>query len=163
MPPRFSTPEEFKVNFWRKVEKNGPIPEFRPELGPCWIWSASLDSKGYGHLGWLNRDLRAHRVSYEFIKGKIPEGLELDHLCRVRSCVNPKHLEAVTRRINNLRGDSPAAHQAKQTHCKHGHALTIDNISPTIFARLRKRICLACHAATERERRKKLRGIRCLV
>jgi len=84
------------------------IPE--PNSG-CWLWLGEVNSAGYGriargnpHYGYRTRIL-AHRASYEIAKGSIPDGMELDHLCRVRSCVNPDHLEPVNRSENNSRGD----------------------------------------------------------
>lgn len=98
----------------------------------CWIFTGHKDKKGYGRIGvqqspgkWKNR--RAHRVSYELLVGPIPAGLQLDHLCRVPSCVNPDHLEPVTNRENGLRGFSPCGNNARKTHCPLGHAFTPDN------------------------------------
>lgn len=91
--------------FWSKVNKDGPIPEYRPDLGPCWIWIGAIDPQGYGSFSKPIR--RAHRCSYTLVKGEIPQGLELDHLCRVRRCVNPSHLEAVAHIVNVYRGAAP--------------------------------------------------------
>jgi transcriptional regulator with XRE-family HTH domain len=66
----------------------------------CWIWLGRINSAGYGEIKYRERRLKAHRVSYEHHVGPIPDGLDLDHLCRVRPCVNPEHLEPVTRREN---------------------------------------------------------------
>lgn len=119
------------------------MPE--PNSG-CWLWMGNIHPrKGYGtfqlRVGpdiWISR--LAHRVSYEHFKGKIPEGLQIDHLCRVRSCVNPAHLEAVTGRENILRGTGWAATKAKQTHCLRGHTLTEDNI----YRYGNERHCILC-------------------
>ena len=71
----------------------------------CWIWTGSLNREGYGRISWRGRTERAaHRVSYALLRGPLLEGLELDHLCRVRPCVNPDHLEQVTSQVNILRG-----------------------------------------------------------
>lgn len=79
--------------------------ENHPELGtPCWIWTASKNWDGYGQFRWGGRQQLAHRVSYQILVGAIPPGLELDHLCRVRDCVNPAHLESVTSAENTRRG-----------------------------------------------------------
>lgn len=92
------------------------MPE--PNTG-CWLWNGEITLWGYGHLSYAGRKLRAHRVSYELFKGPIPVGLEIDHLCRVRCCVNPDHLEAVTRSANMRR--SPLIMRRGRTHCKNGH------------------------------------------
>jgi hypothetical protein len=87
----------------------------------CWLWHGTVTDKGYGHF-WLDgRMVSAHRRSYELYVGEIPEGLTLDHLCRVRRCVNPDHLEPVSNRENVLRGASPPALQAAQEACHRGH------------------------------------------
>lgn len=113
---------------WKKVDKNGPIPSYRPELGPCWIWSGTLNAYGYGVINVNYKIKQCHRVSYELAKGEIPAGLTADHLCRVPTCVNPDHLEAVTRGINVLRGVAFSAINARKTHCNAGHPLTGDNL-----------------------------------
>lgn len=116
--------------FWAKVDKNGPAPAHWPALGPCWVWTASLGAGGYGKI-WATKKAfvwTAHRLSYDIAFG-LPSDptLVLDHLCRNRRCVNPGHLEAVTQRMNTLRGSSPSARQARQSHCKNGHEFTPEN------------------------------------
>lgn len=115
--------------FWARVNFNGPIPIFRPDLGPCWIWAGSRLTNGYARLPINNgkKNLLGHRVSYTLMKGKIPAGLQIDHLCRVRHCVNPHHLEAVTCRINLLRGKTLTAENAAKTICPKGHKYTKAN------------------------------------
>lgn len=94
------------ANFWAKVDKHGPVPAHRPDLGPCWVWTAARHGKGYGMFSVdRKRKVRAHRFAYEMMVGPIPEGLDLDHLCRNRACVNPEHLEPVTRSVNLKRGN----------------------------------------------------------
>lgn len=114
----------------------------------CWIWMGEIaKSHGYGivngPIGNGKRRDYAHRIFHERFKGPIPEGLTIDHLCRVRCCVNPDHLDAVPIGINVLRGESNAAKHAKKTHCIHGHPLTSDNLVP-ISTRPRYRMCRHC-------------------
>jgi hypothetical protein len=78
--------------FWPRVNKDGPVPAWRPELGPCWVWTGG---KNRGHYGNFETG-GAHRFAYEAVIGPVPTDLQLDHLCRVRHCVNPEHLEPVT-------------------------------------------------------------------
>jgi hypothetical protein len=112
--------------FWEKVNKNGPIPERKPELGPCWVWTGGT-SEGYG-MFWLNgTNIHAHIVSFTWAKGEIPKGWERDHLCRNRACVNPDHLEAVNHWTNVARGVSPHGQNAIKTHCPHDHEYTPEN------------------------------------
>jgi hypothetical protein len=111
-----------------KVNKEGPVPEYAPHLGPCWVWIPTKIDDGYGVFRINNKYIGAHRASYELMIGPIPEGLELDHLCRVRRCVNPSHLEPVTHKENTLRGEGPSAVHARKTHCIHGHELAGENL-----------------------------------
>ena len=94
----------------------------------CWLWVAGTSS-GYGrfYLNPRRRATRAHRVAYEALIGPIPDGLTIDHLCRVRHCVNPSHMEPVTSRENTLRGNGPTAVHARQTYCRRGHEFTFEN------------------------------------
>lgn len=116
--------------FWQKVNKDGPIPEYRPDLGPCWLWMAGR-TNGYGvfHSNpTAGQVVRAHRWLYEQTIGPVPAGWDLDHLCRVRHCVRPEHLEPVTRQENVARGMHPhsIAHQAGT--CVKGHKVTAENV-----------------------------------
>jgi hypothetical protein len=114
----------------------------------CWLWLGKLDKDGYGTLGVNYAMKKAHRASYEFARGPIPPGLHIDHLCRVRCCVNPDHLEPVTCRENLMRGKGLAAINHAKTHCVHGHEFTPDN---TYFHRSRRgRICKTCIYARKR-------------
>jgi len=124
--------------FWRKVDRNGPMPERCPELGPCWIWLACTDQHGYGAIkrGPPGGSRLAHVVGWELARGAVPDGLELDHLCRNPACVNPDHLEAVTHRQNMERGS-----HATKTHCIRGHPFDPEN---TIARRDGSRACRSC-------------------
>lgn len=96
---------------------------------------------GYGRVAKGSRRPSAHRAAYELLVGQIPEGMELDHLCRNPSCVNPGHLEPVTPRENTLRSDNPAALNARKTHCKQGHEFTDENTYRTPGGRRECRTC----------------------
>lgn len=109
--PLVGTPEQ---RFQARIDK-------RPD--GCWHWTGSLGSDGYGRLSVDGKNLLAHRLSYEFSVGPIPDGLVIDHLCRNRACVNPGHLEPVTHQTNILRGAGEAAIHASKTHCVNGHDL----------------------------------------
>lgn len=115
--------------FWEKVDQDGVAPEHNASLGPCWLWTAAVNKEtGYGAFGaTAGKVVLAHRWSYEAHVGRIPPGLVIDHLCRVRCCVRPDHLEAVTELANIRRGDSASTRNALVTHCPRGHAYTPEN------------------------------------
>lgn len=117
----------------------------------CWLWTGPRSRLGYPTLK-VGDEHGAHRLAYRLWKGSIPDGLTIDHLCRVRHCVNPEHLEPVTQRVNSIRGTSPFAVNAQKTHCKHGHEFTPENTmrSPSLNGRRR---CRACYNALRRRRR----------
>lgn len=127
--------------FWPKVKKTDT----------CWLWTASIRRDGYGQIrGEDGRNLSAHRVAYASVIGPVPIGLELDHLCRVRRCVNPAHLEPVTHRENDIRGTGAAAVNAAKTACHRGHPLVDDNlyVRPNGW-----RTCRSCQRASELQRK----------
>lgn len=115
--PPIDTDSRTLRRFWSRVSV---------DPSGCWLWTGALSLAGYGHAGSprVNGDQYAHRAAYIAVKGPIPEGLGLDHLCRVRHCVNPEHLEAVTQRENIMRSPiQVSAINARKTHCKRGHEL----------------------------------------
>lgn len=113
----------------------------------CWIWQGWCDRDGYGHISRtvaqrFNISHIAHRALYQLLIGPIPHDLTIDHLCRNPPCVNPRHLEPVTRKVNTLRGETiPAAHAAK-THCINGHPFDGPN---TYITPAGHRDCRACN------------------
>jgi hypothetical protein len=127
--------------FWAKVD----VP-FTP--GSCWTWTAGRNGDGYGTFGFVKADgtrtaIGAHRLAYMALVGPIPEGTEIDHLCRNRACVRPDHLEAVSHRVNILRGDCPAARIARRRTCPQGHPYDL-------LERGRYRRCSICRRANRR-------------
>lgn len=142
------------------MERIEPVTE-----SGCWIWMGEIaKSHGYGivngkQLDGSKRRQYAHRVFYERFKEKIPEMFTIDHLCRVHCCVNPDHLEAVTRGENVLRGCGVAAIHARKTHCSNGHPFTPEN---TYLAKRKyglNRQCRTCR--TERVIKSKIARILC--
>lgn len=129
---------ELPERFWLKVEKTET----------CWLWTAGKYKSGYGAFWFCGGMRRAHRLSFVDAKGDILPGLELDHLCRVRSCVNPGHLEAVPRLVNTLRGERfGAAAPALRTHCLFGHEFSPEN---TYLYRDRRQ-CRECKRRARRD------------
>lgn len=137
-----SHPED---RFWKYVNKDGPIPEYRPELGPCWLWTGWKVKGGYGFFVLGNRKkIAATHFIYKLETGhEIPEGMQPDHLCRTTSCVRFSHLEIVTPRINILRSESPPAVNAKKLHCANGHEFTPENTYHSPGPR-GQRVCKTC-------------------
>ncbi len=152
-PPRISVYDRL----FSKVNKDGPIPVGRPELGPCWIWMGGCTSGGYGQLRVGGRAdgrvVYAHRLSCELTGRPIPSGMTADHLCRQRRCVNPDHIEAVTLRVNVLRGAGPTAENARRVICAQGHPLEFNG---------RSRECRECRLEVNRRNRAK-RVAKCLI
>ncbi len=134
-------------NFWSKVDKTDS----------CWNWIAGKNQKGYGTFE-TEKTQMAHRISYEDVKGDIPKGLVIDHLCRNRACVNPEHLEVVSNLENIQRGLTGKInhHNSKKTHCLKGHEFTKEN---TYLSSKGSRECRACHRIRERQRKQMIKII----
>jgi hypothetical protein len=141
-PPRFRVEERF----WEKVNKHGPLWNGTP----CWVWIGSRRRRGYGQVTIGGKRMGAHRVAYEFLRGSIPDGLTIDHLCRNPPCVNPGHTEPVTNRINTLRGDTVTSRNASKTFCPHGHPYNLLN---TRIGPDGSRLCRPCQASWQRRYR----------
>lgn len=120
----------------------------------CWNWNG-VTPRGYGYIMRDGVRHQAHRYMYERAVGPVPEGLQLDHLCRNRSCVNPAHLEPVTCRENLMRGDTLAAQNAAKTHCAHGHPLSGENL---YIEPKGSRVCRTCSRESARRWREKKRA-----
>lgn len=163
LPPRPTIEERF----WAKVNKDGPDgfhSQTGENLGPCWLWTGTTGKvDGYGRfvvgeLPSVNGQRRrkrvlAHRWGYEHFVADIPNGLEPDHLCRVRPCVNfERHLEPVTHRENMLRGATPSAANAAKTECFKGHPFSLEN---TYTCPRGKRYCRICQRAHEAKRERR--------
>lgn len=139
--------ETVERRFWVRVDRDGPVPDYAPHLGPCWLWLGTKNSYGYGRLIINKHERGAHRFAYERQVGPIPAGLEIDHLCRVRHCVNPTHLEPVTTTVNIRRGIRA---NSLKTHCKYGHAFDEANT----YRCHGHRYCRACGRESARRKRK---------
>lgn len=130
------------VRFWEKVDTGGD----------CWLWTASVDMAGYGQFGVAaGQIVKAYRWAWEQENGPVPTGMHLDHLCRVRRCVRPSHLEPVTQRENLLRGETFVAANVRKTHCPRGHAYDMVNARGD-------RCCRTCVRETNRRAREKARS-----
>lgn len=119
----------------------------------CWVWTGIKDKLGYGNFGFHGRKHTAHRASYLLLIGDIPEGLDVDHLCRNPSCVNPSHLEPVTRSENIRRGFS---HERAKTHCPQGHPYSGENLAVLSTGHRRCRTCMAAHRKAWKKKQKVL-------
>lgn len=138
-----------EIRFWLLVNKNGP--------GGCWLWTRNASGNGYCYITTDQGKKGVHVVSYEMLVGPIPEGMQLDHLCRVHPCVNPDHLEVVTQTENILRGQGFSAKHARKTHCPQGHPYDEAN---TLITPRRSRSCRACNRIRNRETKAAYRACR---
>lgn len=133
--------------FWLKVNKDGPIPEHKPELGPCWVWIGRKNPDGYGMINVDCKIKLAHNISLILAGIEINYNLVRDHICKNTSCVNPSHIEQVTSKENTLRGSGPSAINARMKCCKYGHKFSIVRRKQSI-----RRMCKVCKARKARER-----------
>jgi hypothetical protein len=132
-------PLSIEERFWKKVNKTDT----------CWLWTGAITGAGYGHLYIDYKDVYAHRLAYEFLVGPIPEGLVLDHLCRVHNCVRPDHLEPVTDKENLARGEA-TLFQTSKTHCPQGHEYAGENL---YLSSTNRRYCRTCQNVNQKRRR----------
>jgi hypothetical protein len=132
--------------FWAMVNKTDT----------CWLWQGSKADGGYGKFNIGGVLYPAHRVAYQWLVGPIPEGLHLDHLCRVTNCVNPAHMEPVTTRENLLRGVGPSAVNARKMVCDQGHPLAGENL----YSWRGDRHCRICRKAASDARHERARMAR---
>lgn len=127
--------------FWSKVDKTGD----------CWQWTAGCTPSGYGRVRIEQRDYQAHRVAYEWLIGPIGVGLQIDHLCRNRRCVNPAHMEPVTCAENLRRKDAALGLGRAKRECKRGHPFTPENTYVQVNSRgYVMRSCKTCRAMLQR-------------
>ncbi len=119
------------LDFWGRIRLG--------DSAACWIWDRATTNSGYGKYG--GRSELAHRIAYRLVRGEIPAGMHLDHLCRTKLCVNPSHLEVVTPRENTLRSNAALGTGAARTHCPQGHGYTPEN---TYVSASNRRSCREC-------------------
>ena len=139
--------------FLRRLQESEALGRDR-----CWLWPGAVNIRhGYAYAcapgrGSKGRPVLAHRYAYQLLRGPIPDGMHLDHLCRVRHCFNPWHLEAVTPQENLLRSTNHIARNAEKTHCPHGHPYSGENTyrKPSMHGATRE--CRTCHRERERAR-----------
>ena len=125
-----------EIRFFEKVDL----------AGDCWLWTGGLTSRGYGQFWHEGTNDVAHRWLWCHLVGPVADGLQLDHLCRNRRCVNPDHLEPVTCQENVLRGVGSSASNARKTHCKWGHPLAGANLAMNPNG---SRTCRRCHSVRQ--------------
>lgn len=114
---RSRTPEEFRASVFERIDENGPVS--RRTGSPCWLWTGCFVRGGYGVVRNGARNSFVHRLTYEWLVGPVPEGMDLDHVCRTRRCVNPAHLEPVTRKENVARGIAALRDRCPSETCEY--------------------------------------------
>ena len=149
------TPKPAEQRFWNWVNKSGPEPLHGGVDGPCWQWTGGTIPDGYGsfHLAPLKR-VASHRYAWESLRSPIPNGLTIDHLCQNKRCVNPEHMEVVTRGENTLRAVDIGAKNRNKTHCANGHEFTPENTRMAPRKGRVHRRCRKCDRERERNRQR---------
>ena len=115
---------------------------------PCWLWQSHVGVTGYGQKRFRGTMWKAHRYMWTVMRGPIPKGMQIDHLCRIRHCVNPQHMEVVTQHENWLRGEACTVQNKRKTHCKYGHEFTPENTYYRTGKRGPHRVCIQCNRVT---------------
>lgn len=134
----------FPVRYIRGHHAKLPIERYRIDENGCWVWTGFVNDRGYGQVCLAGRrKVQAHRLLWEHLRGPIPEGYDIDHLCRVTSCVNPDHLEPVTPEENQRRRLEANELGAYATTCGRGHAWADGN--EYVTPKTGRRTCRACH------------------
>jgi len=136
--------------FWVHVHVHGGRPYADDRLataeGECWLWNGATTEANYGRFKVFGQWRAAHRIAFKDFGNKLPDELDIDHLCRIHNCVRPSHLEAVTTQVNMSRGIV-----AQRTHCKNGHEYTAQNTRLQHRGELTYRLCITCRRAYARE------------
>lgn len=147
MPPKgYGTPKRTAARFWSRVMLQG--------RGECALWLGAQTASGHGVFWWNGKSTTAHRYAYESIVGPIPADCEIDHLCRVRACVNPSHLEPVSH-VENVQRGIGGWNSTFRTHCPRGHEYTPEN---TFLTAAGSRGCRECKRERTREWRRARRA-----
>lgn len=139
--------EKIAARFWKSVQKTKTH----------WIWCGQHNRAGYGRFKSNGKNHQAHRFILKLLGFDVPKEKDVDHLCRVRNCVNPDHLEVVTHRENILRGNTIMAENARKTHCKRGHELSGSNLRVNNRG---ERQCRKCESDRKKLKRANLESIR---
>ena len=142
----------FTAESWMDLFGDAFVPE--PNTG-CWLWTRA-GGEGYGRISSKGKLWLAHRLAYELLRGPIPPGLEIDHLCRTRSCVNPEHMDIVTKGENVLRGRGITARNVHKTHCPEGHELE----APKLLGGRYRRVCRECMSRASMDHKQRKREAR---